>query len=189
MNNSRFFLLSFVFALFAMSFSSSEFKKPSIYDYKVKDILGNDVKLSNYKGQVLLIVNVASKCSRVNQYKELQALYDEYADQGLEVLGFPANNFMNQEPGTNDEINTFCTQKYGVTFSMFSKISVKGKDMHPLYEFLTKKEKNGRLNAPVKWNFQKYLIDRQGRLVASFKPGQKVSNSKVLRQIKKQLKN
>lgn len=188
MTFSRILLLTAVFAILSMSFSSSEYKSPSIYDYTVKDIMGNDVKLSNYEGKVLLIVNVASKCGKVNQYADFQALYDEYANQGLEVLGFPANNFMNQEPGSEEEINSFCTQKYGVTFNMFSKISVKGRNMHPLYEYLTKKKKNGRFNAPVRWNFQKFLIDKKGRVVASFKPRQKVGDSKVLRVIKKQLK-
>jgi glutathione peroxidase len=122
------------------------------------------------------------------QYEDIQALYDEYASEGLVVLGFPANNFMGQEPGDNDQINTFCTEKFGVTFPMFSKISVKGKDMHPLYQFLTQKTENGVLNAPVQWNFQKFLINREGHLVTAFKPGDKVNDEKVLKEIQKELK-
>lgn len=168
-------------------FTGATPKPASIYDIEVQDIIGNDVPLSRYKGQVMLIVNVASKCALTNQYADLQALYDEYQDEGLVVLGFPANNFMNQEPGSNEAINSFCTSKYGVTFPMFSKLSVKGKKQHELYQYLTQRKLNGRVNAPVAWNFQKYLIDRRGRVIRVFGPTQRVKHRVVKRAILKQL--
>lgn len=159
--------------------SAFTYKPTTIYDFTVKDILGNEVSLSKYKGKVLLIVNVASKCGLTPQYADLQALYDEYAEKGLEILGFPANDFNGQEPGTEDEIQRFCTEKYGVTFPMFSKISVKGEGIHPLYEYLTSKTKNKMLDAPVEWNFQKFLIDTKGKIVQSFTPRTKVTEEGV----------
>lgn len=183
---NKFILLSAI-SFFFMAFTADKGGK-TVYDFTVDDIIGNKVELSKYKGKVLLIVNVASKCGLTPQYADIQELYDEYASEGLVVLGFPANNFLGQEPGDDDQINTFCTEKFGVTFPMFSKISVKGKNMHPLYQFLTQKSENGVLNAPVQWNFQKYLIGGNGRVVASFKPGQKVSDEKVLKEIQKELK-
>lgn len=175
-----------VVALFAGAFALLRDK--TIYDYTVKDIVGNDVALSKYKGKVLLVVNVASKCGYTPQYADLQALYDEQADNGLEILGFPANNFMGQEPGNDEQINRFCTEKFGVTFPMFSKISVKGEDMHPLYQYLTQKKLNGTFDAPVKWNFQKFLIGRNGKLLASFSPGERVTDDKVKKAILDALK-
>ena len=159
----------------------------TVYDFNVHDIGGNEVNLSRYEGKVLLIVNVASKCGHTPQYEDLQATYDKYAEHGLEVLGFPANNFGNQEPGTNDEISSFCTQKYGVTFPMFSKISVKGTDMAPLYQYLTSKDENGVLNAPVKWNFQKFLVNEKGQVVKVFNPGERVTETKVVKAIEREL--
>lgn len=176
-------------ALFlSLLFISNAPKPNDIYDIKVQDIIGNTVPMSRYKGKVLLIVNVASKCSNTYQYEDLQALYDEYQDDDFVVLGFPANNFMNQEPGSNEEINSFCTSKYGVTFPMFSKISVKGGKMHPLYEYLTKKEENGRINAPIKWNFQKFLVSKDGKVLRSFKPTDRVNDAIIKRAIRKQVK-
>lgn len=160
----------------------------SVHDFYVNDIIGNRVSLSQYRGKVLLIVNVASKCSKVDQYADLQAIYDEYQDQDFAVLGFPANNFFNQEPGTDEEINSFCTSKYGVTFPMFSKVSVKGKDIHPLYQFLTNKSENKRLDAPIKWNFQKFLIGKDGKVIASFKPNERVKDKQIKTAIRKQIK-
>lgn len=154
-----------------------------IYDFITTDISGETISLEKYKGKTLLIVNVASKCGLTPQYAELQALYDEYADKDFEILAFPANNFMNQEPGANSEIRTFCTTQYGITFPVFGKISVKGNDIDPLYNFLTKKEENGVLDAPVTWNFQKFLIDAEGNVVCSFAPKQKVNNKEVKRRI------
>ena len=126
----------------------------SVHQFTMSDINGQDVNLSQYKGKVVLIVNVASKCGLTPQYRDLQKLYAEKKNQGLVILGFPANNFAGQEPGTDDEIESFCQKNYGVSFPMFSKISVKGDDIHPLYQFLTDKEKNGVMDSKVKWNFQ-----------------------------------
>lgn len=147
----------------------------SIYQFSVKDIAGNSVDLSKYEGKVILVVNVASKCGYNKQYADLQKLYDEYGDKGLVVLGFPSNSF-DQEPDNEEEIRRFCTQKYAITFPMFSKISVKGENIHPLYNFLTHKSENSTLEAPIKWNFQKFLINKQGKVVKSFKPGTKVTD-------------
>ncbi|MDZ7401632.1 MAG: glutathione peroxidase [candidate division KSB1 bacterium] len=140
----------------------------SIYDFVVKDIDGNEVKLEQFKGKVMLIVNVASKCGFTPQYEGLQKLYMQYKDKGLVVLGFPANNFLNQEPGSNEEIKQFCSLNYNVTFPMFSKISVKGKDIAPLYQFLTSKETNPEFAGDISWNFNKFLVDRSGKIVARF---------------------
>lgn len=179
--------LSF-FLILGISLMSSAPKPESVYDIEVHDIIGNEISMSKYKGKVLLIVNVASKCGYTGQYKDLQALYEEYQDDDFAVLGFPANNFNDQEPGSNEDINRFCTSEYGVTFPMFSKISVKGETMHPLYKFLTEKEKNGRLDAPIKWNFQKFLIDRNGRVIQTFLPTERVTEGKIKRHIKRQIK-
>jgi glutathione peroxidase len=137
-------------------------------DFTMKRIDGSDQPLGEYRGKVVLMVNVASKCGLTPQYKGLQALYEKYRGQGLEILGFPANNFMGQEPGTDDEIAAFCDTNYHVTFPLFSKISVKGDDMHPLYRALTSSPEP--LGGDVQWNFQKYLVDRDGNAVAKFLP-------------------
>jgi glutathione peroxidase len=142
----------------------------SVLEFTMKNIDGKEIPLSAYKGKVLLIVNVASKCGNTPQYSGLEELYKKYADQGFAILGFPANNFLWQEPGTDGEIKEFCTTKYGVTFDMFSKISVKGSDQHPLYKFLTSKESNPEFAGDVKWNFQKYLVDRNGKVIGKFAP-------------------
>ena len=141
---------------------------PSIYDFTLKDIDGRDRSLAEFKGQVLLLVNVASKCGFTKQYAGLEKLYQAYKDRGFVVLGFPANNFMGQEPGTEAEIKSFCSLNYGVTFPMFSKISVKGKSIHPLYAFLTSKELHGEHGGAVSWNFNKFLIGRDGAVRAHF---------------------
>lgn len=174
--------------LTSLLFISSAPKPQTIYDIKVQDIIGNKVSLSKYKGKVLLIVNVASKCAFTNQYKDLQALYEEYQDDDFVVLGFPANNFLNQEPHSNEEINRFCTSKFGVTFPMFSKISVKGKKIHPLYQYLTSKKENGRLNAPVQWNFQKFLVGKNGKVIRYFKPTERVKNTLIKKAIRRHIK-
>ncbi|HXH19059.1 MAG TPA: glutathione peroxidase [Chitinophagales bacterium] len=136
----------------------------SIYDIKVKTIDGAETTLSQYKGKKMLIVNVASECGFTPQYAELQELYETYGDK-ITVLGFPANNFGSQEPGTNEEIKQFCTKNFGVTFPMFAKISVKGSDMHELYQWLTKTELNGWNEKAPNWNFCKYLISEDGKLL------------------------
>lgn len=160
----------------------------SVHDFTMNNIDDQPVKLDQYKGKVLLIVNTASKCGLTPQYEELEAFYKKYKDQGLEILGFPANNFMAQEPGSNQNIKEFCSTKFNVTFSMFSKISVKGKDIHPLYQYLTSKAENGVVDAPVAWNFQKFLVDKEGNVVKSFSPTQKVTEADVIKDIEEQLK-
>jgi glutathione peroxidase len=143
---------------------------PAALDHRVKSIDGNDVDLCGYKGNVLLVVNVASKCGLTPQYKGLEALYGKYKDRGFQVLGFPANDFGAQEPGTDAEIKQFCSLTYGVSFPMFSKISVTGDGKHALYKYLTSGGGDPAIAGDVKWNFQKYLIDREGKLVAVFSP-------------------
>ena len=159
-------------------------KDKTIYQFTMNDIDGKPVSLDSYKGKVVLIVNVASKCGLTPQYEDLQKLYDQNKDNGFVILAFPANNFMGQEPGTDEEIKSFCSKNYGVTFPVFSKISVKGKDKAPLYNFLTSKEENGVVESSVKWNFQKYLIDREGRLVTFFDPNTKVDEEQFLKALK-----
>jgi glutathione peroxidase len=163
--------------------NKSQNMEKTIYQFTLNDINGSPVSLSSYKGKVVIIVNVASKCGLTPQYKELQAFYESYKDKGVVVLGFPANNFMGQEPGTDSEIKSFCEKNYGVTFPVFSKISVKGSDMAPLYRFLTSKELNGVMDSGVKWNFQKYLIDREGRLVTFFDPRTEINDEQVVKAI------
>jgi glutathione peroxidase len=140
----------------------------NVYDFTVQDIEGKPVSLSAFKGKVLLIVNVASKCGFTGQYEGLQKLYTTYSNRNFAVLGFPANDFLGQEPGTEAEIKSFCTLTYGVTFPMFAKILVKGKDMHPLYKFLTSKETNPEFGGAISWNFNKFLIGRDGATVGRF---------------------
>jgi len=138
------------------------------YTFTMNDIDGNPIPLSRYQGYVILIVNVASKCGFTKQYAGLQELYEKYQKPGLVVLGFPANNFMGQEPGTDAQIKSFCTTQFNVTFPMFSKISVKGKYLHPLYQYLTSPEENGEFGQPITWNFNKFLISKDGITVGYF---------------------
>lgn len=160
----------------------------SVLEFTVRNIDGKDVSLDTYRGKVLLITNVASKCGYTPQYEGLQALFAKYQSQGLVVLGFPANNFLGQEPGTNEEIKTFCQLKYNVTFPMFSKISVKGDDIHPLYRFLTSKETDPEFGGDITWNFNKFLVDRSGRIVARFETKEKPESEKIVQAIEKALK-
>jgi glutathione peroxidase len=159
----------------------------TIYQFTMNDIDGRPVSLADYRGKVILIVNVASKCGHTPQYEDLQKFYEANREKGVVILAFPANNFLGQEPGTDTEIKEFCEKNYGVTFPVFSKISVKGKDQAPLYQFLTSKEENGVMDTSVKWNFQKYLIDREGRLVTFFAPGTKVTDPEVTEALNKVL--
>ncbi len=151
----------------------------SIYDFTVETIDGQQFSMADLRGKKVMIVNTASKCGHTPQYKDLELLNKAYK-QKLVIIGFPANNFMNQEPGTNEDIKEFCDSKYGVTFPMMSKISVKGDDMHPLYKWLTSKSANGVLDSEVAWNFQKYLIDENGNLVGFFKPAVKPLSDEVV---------
>ena len=141
----------------------------SFYDYTIKGRAGEDVSLSDYKGKVLLVVNTATGCGFTPQYEGLQKLYDSHQDKGFEILDFPCNQFANQAPGTNDEIQSFCTLNYGTTFPRFAKIDVNGKNASDLFKFL-KKEKGSVLGSSIKWNFTKFLIDREGNVVKRFAP-------------------
>ncbi|MCF8380867.1 MAG: glutathione peroxidase [Bacteroidales bacterium] len=152
----------------------------TIYSFTVKDISGKDFKLESLKGKKVLIVNTASKCGLTPQYEDLEKLYKEYKDNNFVIIGFPANNFAKQEPGSNEEIAEFCLMNYGVSFPMMSKISVKGDDIAPLYKWLTMKEKNGVMDAEVKWNFQKFMINEQGELVDMVLPREKPYNKKII---------
>ena len=148
----------------------------NIYEYSVKDLSGEIFSLSNYKGKVMLIVNTATKCGFTPQYEGLEKLYKEYKDRGFEILDFPCNQFLKQAPGTDEEINNFCTLNYGTTFKRFSKIKVNGKDADPLYQFL-KKESKIPFNK-IKWNFTKFLINRKGEVIAHYDPNVKPEDIK-----------
>lgn len=162
-------------------------EQTSIYDFEMKMLNGNSKSLSDYKGKVFLVVNVASKCGLTPQYKDIQKVYENYKDKGFCVLGFPANNFLRQEPGSDSEIKEFCTSNYGVTFDMFSKISVKGKKIHPLYQFLTSKKYNKIEDQGVKWNFQKFLFDKEGNMIKIIMPRTKITESDIINLIEAEL--
>lgn len=142
----------------------------SVHDIAVKTIDGQDVTLGQFKGKVLLLVNTASQCGYTPQYEGMQSIYQKYKDQGFEVLAFPANEFGGQEPGSNDEIKTFCTTRYRTTFPLFAKIVVNGKDKHPLYQYLTDKQTNPKFAGDIPWNFTKFLVDRNGQIIGRFEP-------------------
>lgn len=156
----------------------------SIHQFVVTDINGDDFDFSTLKGKKVMVVNTASKCGLTPQYEKLQALYEQYKDSGFVIVGFPANNFLWQEPGTDAEISAFCQKNYGVGFPMMSKISVKGSDKHPVYQFLTQKQKNGVKDSSVSWNFQKYLLDENGQLVDVVGPRTQPDDEKILQWIK-----
>ncbi len=176
-------VLSALLSLFAcqskaQTETSATTEGKSIYDFTMTTLEGEEKPLADYKGKVILVVNVASKCGNTPQYADLEAMYEANKDNGLVILGFPANNFMKQEPGSNEEIAEFCQKNYGVTFPMFSKISVKGDDMDPLYQYLTT-----AAGEEVSWNFQKFLIDREGNVVRSIAPRTKVDEAEIQQQI------
>lgn len=154
--------------------------RKTLHDFTVKDIEGNDFNLANLKGKKVLVVNVASKCGLTPQYELLQELYDKFKHLNFVVIGFPANNFMGQEPGTNADIMEFCTANYGVTFPMMDKISVKGDDQALLYKWLTQKEENGVMDEDVSWNFQKFMVDENGNLVDVVKPKESPMDDKII---------
>jgi glutathione peroxidase len=162
-------------------------KPTSVLDFHVKDIDGKDVDLAKFKGKVLLIVNTASQCGNTPQYKDLQAIYEKYKDQGFEVLAFPANEFGAQEPGDNQQIKEFCSANYKVGFPLFSKIVVKGEGIHPLYAFLTSKETDPKFAGKIGWNFAKFLVDKKGQVIDRFQPGLNPSSEKVTGEIEKAL--
>ncbi len=151
----------------------------NLHQFKVTAIDGSEFDMASLKGKKVMIVNTASKCGFTPQYKTLQELYENYGGENFVIIGFPANNFMNQEPGTNAEIVEFCSANFGVTFPMMAKVSVKGKDIHPLYKWLTTKTENGKSDYNVSWNFQKFLIDENGNLVDSLSPATKPDDKKV----------
>jgi len=164
--------------------NAQESNRKSFHDFTVYSIDGKEYPLSQLKGKKVLVVNTASKCGYTPQYEDLEKLYETYGGDNFTIIGFPANNFMSQEPGTNEEIQQFCTTKYGVTFPMMAKISVKGNDIDPLYSWLTSKEENGVMDAPVKWNFQKFMIDENGNLVGKAKPGEKPFSDEIVNWVK-----
>lgn len=155
----------------------------TLYDFKVKDIDGKEFDLSSLKGKKVLVVNVASKCGLTPQYEKLQDLYEKYKDKNFVVIGFPANNFNGQEPGTNEEIKTFCALTYDVSFPMMSKIDVVGENKAPLYKWLTEKSQNGVMDAEVQWNFQKFMIDENGHLIDFVAPKEDPFSDKIVKWI------
>jgi len=170
-------------AFIGVQVSAQQSKSPednNFHDFTVKTIDGENFDLSSLKGKKVLVVNTASKCGFTPQYEGLQKLYEQYGGKDFTVIGFPANNFANQEPGSDEEIQQFCQQNYGVTFPMMSKISVKGDDQHPLYTWLTQKKYNGKMDSKVKWNFQKYLINEQGELEKVFFSRTKPMDEEIL---------
>ncbi len=161
---------------------------PSVLNFKMKSLKGKEVDLSKYKGKVVLIVNTASQCGLTPQYEGLEALHEKFADQGLAILGFPANEFGQQEPGSNQEIAEFCKDNYGVKFDMFSKVVVKGEGQCPLYQFLTSQETDPKFAGDITWNFEKFLVDRDGKIVARFAPKVEPESEEVVGKIEQELK-
>ena len=159
-------LLSFLLLTALLAFAAEK----SVYDYTLNSIEGQPAPFSAYKGKVLMVVNVASRCGYTPQYSALELIYEKFKDKGFVIVGVPANNFGAQEPGTDAEIKTFCTRKYNVQFPMMSKVSVKGSDTAPLYQYLTDAKANPKTGGEIKWNFTKFLADRQGNIVARFEP-------------------
>lgn len=175
-----------VFMIFCIAAATAAYTAPkTVYDFTVKDISGKDVPLKSYAGKVIMIVNVASKCGLTPQYDDLEKLYGQYGEKGFVVLGFPANNFANQEPGTDEEIQQFCRLTYGVTFPMFAKISVRGDDQHELYRFLTGSA--GDFGGDIKWNFTKFLIGKDGSVINRFEPKTKPNAPEVITAIENAL--
>lgn len=167
--------------------AGSMFAASSIYDFTLPSIDGKPMPLSTYKGKVILMVNVASQCGYTPQYGALEAIYEKYRDRGFVILGFPANNFGAQEPGTNEEIKTFCSTKYKVTFPMYAKVSVKGEDKTPLYQYITR-DANPAVAGEIKWNFTKFLVDRSGKVVQRFEPAVTPDSPEMTGAIEKLLK-
>lgn len=177
------FVLMMISLLFTVSL---EAQNKSFYDFTVKTIDGKDFPLSSLKGKKVLVVNVASKCGLTPQYAQLEKLYEKYKDKDFVIVGFPANNFMGQEPGSNEEIAQFCSLNYDVTFPMMAKISVKGKEIAPLYQWLTEKKLNGKEDASVQWNFQKFMIDENGNWVGFASPKESPFSEKIVTWIEKE---
>jgi glutathione peroxidase len=182
------FLAALLLGVFALvpSLEAAD-KTPPTLDYKMKSLAGKQVDLSKYQGKVVMIVNTASKCGLTPQYEGLQDLHEKYAGQGLAILGFPCNQFGGQAPGTSKEISAFCTKNYGVTFDMFAKIEVNGAGACPLYKYLTSKETNPKFAGSIKWNFNKFLLDREGNVIARFEPRVRPDSPEVIGAIEKAL--
>ena len=178
---------AYFIGLVALLMSASLFAASSIYEFTLPSIDGKPLPLANFKGKVVLVVNVASRCGFTPQYSALESTYDRYRDQGFVILGFPANNFGRQEPGTNQEIKTFCQTKCSVTFPMYAKVSVKGDDETPLYSYLTA-QANPAVAGEIKWNFTKFLVDRNGNVVKRFEPDVTPDSPEVIAAIEKALK-
>lgn len=174
---------AFVSTLFTKDNDATKINESSFYDIKIKTINGDVLNLNSFKGKYVLLVNVASKCGFTSQYESLQKLYEQYKDK-LVVIGVPCNQFGRQEPGNSSEIKSFCTLNYGVTFPITEKIDVKGKNQHKLYKWLTKKVNNGSKDSSVKWNFQKYLIDKNGALIDYYFSSTNPLSSKITKHIK-----
>jgi len=173
--------------LAGVAMTAALFGASNVLDFTLNSIDGKPAPLSQYQGKVVLIVNVASKCGYTPQYAGLEKVYEKYKDKGFVILGFPANNFLAQEPGTNEEIKTFCSSKYNVTFPMYSKISVKGADIHPLYRFLTDKQTNPASGGDINWNFTKFLVGKDGKVIARFEPAVTPESLEVTGAIEKAL--
>lgn len=175
--------ITFVFVLFVFALTISISAQENFHSFKVETLEGEPFDLASLEGKKVMVVNVASKCGLTGQYEALQAVYEKYGGDDFVIIGFPANNFLSQEPGTPDEIRTFCTENYGVTFPMMEKISVKGDDMHPVYLWLTQKSENGVMDSKVSWNFQKYLIDENGNLHAMYSPRTEPDSEEIIKWI------
>lgn len=171
----------FLLPLFLLSVMSNA---QSIHQFTVQNIEGKDFSFSSLKGKKIMVVNTASKCGLTPQYEQLEGLYEQFKDSNFVIIGFPANNFMSQEPGTNEEIVEFCQKNYGVSFPMMSKISVKGSDMHEVYKFLTEKSLNGLEDSSVKWNFQKYLLNEEGKLEKVIDPRTLPNDPEIIKWIR-----
>lgn len=172
------------FLIFVIAMPELAAQQKNLHQFTVTDIYGDSYDLAQFKGKKVMVVNTASKCGLTPQYELLEKLYQEFGGENFVIVGFPANNFANQEPGTAEEILTFCQANYGVTFPMMDKISVKGDDMHPLYQWLTQKELNGVIDSEVSWNFQKYLIDEGGALVKVLSPRTSPYSEEILHWIR-----
>ncbi len=173
--------------LLGLLLMASQATAANIYDFTLPSIDGKPMPIADYKGKVILVVNVASRCGYTPQYSALESLYEKYKDKGFVILGFPANNFGGQEPGTNEEIKTFCSRKYNVSFPLYSKVSVKGEDETPVYQYLTKQTKP-EISGDIKWNFTKFLVDRNGKVVQRFEPAVTPDSQEVTTAIENLLK-
>ena len=173
-------IITITLSFLLLTFAAMSQNEKTIHDFKVTDLSGEEFDFSTLKGKKVMIVNTASKCGLTPQYEQLQSIYEKYESDDFVIVGFPANNFMEQEPGSDEEIASFCEKNYGVSFPMMSKINVKGDEMHPIYQFLTSKNKNGHSDNEVAWNFQKYLINENGELEQVIHPKTKPDDQEII---------